>query len=351
MNKIAVVLPNWIGDVVMATPTLRAVRQQFAGAEILGVMRPYVSDVMAGTTWLDREIHYAPGGKGETHNTWSLAKALRRERPDMMLLLTNSLRTGIIAWLSGASRRVGFAHYGRGPLLTEKLKLPVKNGKFLPNSAMDSYLRLAELIGCQTIESRTELATTPADEQAADEVWQQLGLPSGDRVVVLNSGGAYGASKSWPAEYFAELAKRLAEQHDFGVLVLCGPAEREMAVSIVEQASHPRVHSLADVPLSIGLSKACVRRSRMMVSTDSGPRHFAAAFDVPVVAIYGPTDIAWSDTHFSRGTNLQLDMDCGPCMKRVCPLGHHRCMRDLTVDQVYAAVNERLSQDAAHRAA
>lgn len=350
--KIAIFLPNWIGDVVMATPTLRAVRTHFGQeARLIGVMRPYVSDVLAGTSWLDEQLFYDPRSKDRARRSWQLAQTLRAVSPDMTLLLTNSLRTGVLAWLSRSPRRIGYAQYGRGPLLTDKLKFRKAKGRFAPSPTLDSYLELAYLAGCPTASPRTELATLTEDEEKADRVWRILGLPPGDQVVVLNSGGAYGAAKSWPMEYFAQLARQIATEQGLGVLVLCGPNERDAAATIAMAANHPNVKSLADQKLSIGLSKACVRRSRLMVSTDSGPRHFAAALDVPVVTLYGPTHIAWGDTHYPRAVHLQHDVPCGPCMRRECPLGHHRCMRDLTVDRVYDAVvaqlRERKAADAA----
>jgi heptosyltransferase-2 len=130
--------------------------------------------------------------------------------------------------------------------------------------------------------------------------------------------------------------------------VICGPNERAIARQIVGHAADERVVSLADprlgenFPLPIGLSKACVRRSQLMVSTDSGPRHFAPAFNVPVVTLFGPTPISLGETHFSKAIHLALEVDCGPCLQRECPLGHHRCMRDLSVDQVYRAVQVQL---------
>jgi heptosyltransferase-2 len=124
--------------------------------------------------------------------------------------------------------------------------------------------------------------------------------------------------------------------------VLCGPAERKRAEGIVLLANHPRVFSLARQDLSIGLTKACLRRSRLLVSTDSGPRHFAAAFGVPVVSLFGPTHIAWSDTHYQNETYLQIPVDCGPCQKPVCPLRHHKCMKELSVDMVFDAVSKRI---------
>jgi heptosyltransferase-2 len=336
--RIAIFLPNWIGDVVMATPTLRAVRRRFPAATLIGVMRPYVGDVLAGTSWLDEILHYDPRSRSAHLRVRSLISRLRRHDPGVALLLTNSLRTGVLGWLSGAKRRVGYARYGRGPLLTDKRTYPKARGRFVPFPAVDAYLELAYMLGCPPEPPRTELETLPQDEAAADRLWASLSLPPGQRVIVLNSGGAYGSAKSWPSEYFGELARRIADEQGYGVLVLCGPSERAVAAEIAAAAQHPSVKSLAEQELSIGLSKACVRRSRLMVSTDSGPRHFAAAFDVPVVTLYGPTHVTWGDTHFPRAVHLQEDLPCGPCMKRSCPLGHHRCMRELPVQRVYGAV-------------
>jgi heptosyltransferase-2 len=96
------------------------------------------------------------------------------------------------------------------------------------------------------------------------------------------------------------------------------------------------VYTLADQPLSLGLAKACVRRANLLVTTDSGPRHFAAAFDRPVVTLFGPTHIAWTETYHPRAVHLQKPVDCGPCQRRVCPLDH-RCMKLLTPAEVFAA--------------
>jgi heptosyltransferase-2 len=136
---------------------------------------------------------------------------------------------------------------------------------------------------------------------------------------------------------FAQLALQIATDLDKRVLVLCGPAEREKAREILSLARHPAIFSLADERLSIGLTKAAVRRADLLVTTDSGPRHFAAPFNVPVVTLFGPTHTAWSETFYDRSLHLQAEVDCGPCQQRVCPLQHHRCMRDLRVSWAYRA--------------
>ena len=339
--KLAVFLPNWIGDAAMATPTLRALRRHLGNdATLIGIARPAVAECLAGTTWLDEIWPFVPRAPRplDAHSTMELAWRLRQWTPDSVLLLTNSFRTALVARLSGAPRRVGYHRFGRRWLLTERLFHKRQGGRYLPTPVLDDYLRLAYQMGCAVESPWIELATSDDDRQQADVVWQRLGFDIRRPVVALNSSGAFGAAKLWPSEHFAELARRIANNHTVQVLVLCGPSERPIARKIVELADHAQVKSLADEQLSIGLSKASIARSRLLVTTDSGPRHFAAAFDVPVITLFGPTHIAWSETHYSRAVHMQEDVPCGPCQQRVCPLEHHRCMRDLSVERVFAAV-------------
>jgi len=341
--KLAIFLPNWIGDAVMATPTLRALRSHFGPTvEVIGVHKPYIGDVLAGIDWFEHTVAYDRRSKNPAHHTWAVIRALRSLRPDVAVLLPNSLRAAVIARLAGIPRRVGYVRYGRGPLLTHKLWHPRVGRDYLPRPAIDAYLQLAYALGCPPEQPALQLGTTVVDEAAADAVWRRLHLPSGEQVVVLNSGGAYGAAKHWPAEHFAELARRIVQQRRMSVLVLCGPAEREIAREIAHRAAHPQVVTLADQEVSIALSKVCVRRAAMLVTTDSGPRFFGVAFGKPVVTLFGPTHPRWSATHHPREIELAHAVPCGPCSKRTCPLGHHACMRDLTVDRVFAAVAAQL---------
>lgn len=350
--NLAIFLPNWLGDVVMATPVLRAMRNRYgAGARLVGIMRPYLAEVLGGTDWLDEQWYFDCRAKRKEHGHWALVRRLRRERFDMLLLLPNSFRVALLAWLGGATERIGYVRYGRGPLLTGKVYPRRKNGRVADGPTVDYYLALAEAAGCPPESPRLELATTEADEQSAKGVWKRLGLRTDGRVITLNSGGAYGGAKLWPTGHFGELARRIAAELDHDVLVMCGPKEREIARDVGHRADHTRVFSMADQPLGLGTSKACIRRSRLMVSTDSGPRHVAAAFGKPVITLFGPMLPVWSENPTQRAVNLMLDLDCIGCHKRVCPLGHHRCMQDLSVDMVYAEVVKFLEEDRSSRAA
>jgi heptosyltransferase II len=345
LGRIVVFCPNLIGDTVMATPALRALRERFSTAWIAGVVKPQVSPVLDGAPWLDECISYDPRSKNPRHRTWSVLRRLRAGRFELAVLLPNSHRSALLAWLAGVSRRIGYERAGRTLLLTERLSDPKDGrGNRIPFPAVESYLKLVRRLGCPVGSIRTELFTTDADERAADRAWERLGLPAGGPVVCLNNGGAFGPAKSWPAEHFAALARRLAEEGGVAVLMVCGPSEQAAALEVVVRAGHPRVVSLANEPMSIGLTKACVRRSALLITTDSGPRHFAGPFNIPVITLFGPTHVAWTRTYHPLAIHMLRPVPCGPCQRPSCPLGHQRCMRELDPDHVFAAALRMLQR-------
>lgn len=337
--KLAVFLPNWIGDVVMATPAFRALRERYPDAKIVGVCKPYVADVVAGSPWFDRLAFL----DRKSPNRWpGLAWKMRREAFDLAVLFPNSFRSGLVAWLAGTKRIVGFNRYGRGWMLSERLD-PVRDhvGRLKPSPIINEYNRLACAAGTPAPGHRMELFTTSADEAAADAIDSAFSIQRSRETICLNPGAAFGAAKHWPVESFALLAQELVDRRGSQILVLCGPTERAMARHIAKLAARSQVASLADSPLSLGLTKALVKRSTALVTTDSGPRHFAAAFDRPVVSLFGPTHIGWTETFFDKEIQLQKKVDCGPCQKRVCPTDH-RCMTTLAPSEVFAAVCDLL---------
>jgi heptosyltransferase-2 len=342
--KIAVFCPNRIGDTVMATPTFRAIRRGFRDATIVGLIKSRVAPTLDGTHWFDELIRLDPASGDPAQRTVPVVRRLRREHFDVAVLLPNSIRSAWFAWLAAIPRRVGYVRYARGPLLTDRLYAPRDAaGRRLPTPIVESYLRLARRIGCPVDSVRMELATTSDDEASADRTWSALGL--GQRVVCFNTGGAFGPAKNWPNRHFAELARCLATRASVSILVLCGPEERSSAREIVRSADHPCVVSLADQTLGIGLTKACIRRSALLITTDSGPRHFATAFNTPVITLFGPTHISWTRTYNPNAWHLLHPVRCGPCQRPICPLGHHQCMEDLLPGSVLPVALRALSAE------
>lgn len=342
MNRIGVFLPNWIGDAVMATPALRALRNHHPDSEIVGIHRPYIAEVLAGLDLLDRSILHDRHSKLPERRGLEFTRILKQADFDLILLFTNSLRTGWLAWLSGARRRIGYSNEGRGWMLSDPL--PGLGGD-QTMSALDQYLEIVRHAGCETVGKQTELALLPEDEMH----WSQFldTLPERLRhnpIITLNPGGAFGEAKHWSSSKFASLSQSIVDQYQRTVVVICGPNERDAANAIVRKAVRSNVVSLADQELSIGLSKAAIRHSELLITTDSGPRHFAQPFGVPVITLFGPTHIGYSETYYSKATHIQLPVDCGPCQQRTCPLVHHRCMRDLTVERVFQSVQAELER-------
>jgi len=341
---ILVFCPNLVGDTVMATPAFRALRLGFPDARIVAVIKPKIAATLEGGTWFADRIGFDPRSKRPEERSLAVLRRLRRERSHLAVLFPNSVRSALMAFASGARRRVGYARGGRGWLLTDGLE-PIRDGRgnFVPSPIVDAYLAITQALGCKGDGPHLDLHTTPGDECAADRAWQRLGLPEDRPVVALNTGGAFGPAKRWPEAHFATLARRLVDETDVGgVLVVCGPGERDAACAIVDLADRPNVVSLADEPMGLGLTKACIRRSSLLVTTDSGPRHFGVGFDVPTLGLFGPTHIAWTLTHHARSLHLHHPVPCGPCQKPVCPENHHRCLVDLSPAAVFRAARRIL---------
>lgn len=336
---IVVILPRWVGDLVMSTPLLRSLRGHFGPeARITGVLKPMLAGLLEGTPWLDELVFYDRRSKDPARRFRAVARRLRADRADVALIVPNSLSTAALAFFGGARRRVGFARHGRRLLLTDPLIPPRDGFRIRPESTAEHAMQLAERIGVPRQPLSLELATTPADESLADDVLARL-FPTHDPagpLVVFNDNGAFGPSKSWGAERFAALGRRVADElPDARILVHCGPGDRDDARAVERQAASRAVRSLADeAALPFGLAKALIRRADAVVTTDSGPRHIAAAFRRPTVVLHGPMDPRLSRSEEPALRELRLGLACSPCGRRTCPLGHHDCMKLLSVDDV-----------------
>jgi len=346
-SRILVVQPNWVGDAVMATPALRALRRLYPQAHISYLLRRYVKPIYAGMPWADKLITYRTGrtdkkaGKGQFLD---LAARLRARRFDMAILLPNSLRAALVCKMAGIKRIVGYERDGRGFLLTDKLVPYKERGKYVPTPIVRYYLGIAQYLGAPDRDIRLQLFVTDSERREADELAARAGIDlpaargeSGARppVIVLNPGAQYGAAKCWLPEYFAQVADRLAAELGATVLMSSAPKERRIVDQILSQARRPII-DLQRHGLTLGALKEIVRRSDLMITNDTGPRHIAAAFGVPVVTIFGPTHPEWTEIYFEKERKLSVPVPCGPCQLKKCPLDH-RCMTRVTPGIVYEA--------------
>jgi heptosyltransferase-2 len=352
-QKILIVQPSWVGDAVMATPTLRAIRQLYPAAHIAYLMKRYVKPVYAGMPWADQLITYRTGktkakaGKGQF---FELAARLRSANFDLAILLPNSFKSALICKMAGIKRVVGYERDGRGFLITDKL-LPVKDrGKFIPTPIVKYYMGVANYLGSTNRDLKLQLFVTENEKRDAEAVLSRCGLDLNiDRpashgqspLVLLNPGAQYGAAKCWLPENFAQLGDRLIEELGATVLISASPKERPIVDAINRHMKHAAV-DLSRAGMDLGALKEIVRRCDLMVTNDTGPRHIAAAMDVPVVTIFGPTHPDWTEIYFDKERKVAVKVFCGPCQKKVCPLDH-RCMTRVTPAMVYNTATELLA--------
>jgi heptosyltransferase-2 len=330
-QRILIVLPSWVGDVVMATACLAAIRRRYPKSHIAHLAMGYVADVLEASQLADETILWPPGSKGGVLPLMRLAHDLKARQFDVAVLLTNSFRSAILVRLAGIPRRLGYARDARGIFLTDRLHPPRQDGRFVPVPALDYYNELARLMGCGAVGDQLVLATTAADEAAID---RRLGHHDSARpLIALNPGANFGSAKCWPADKYARLSDELVRRLGARVVASLGPKEKPIADALAAAAREP-LEIFVDPPLGLGPLKALIRRCDLLITNDTGPRHFAAAFDVPVVTIFGSSDPAWTDTRFAKERSVMLKLDCQPCMERVCPLKHHNCMNQLEPELV-----------------
>lgn len=334
--RICLFLPNWLGDLVMAVPALRAIRKAVGqSAQIIGITRPNLAGLIGKGTWLDDEWYFDPHGDDPRFGTATLINRLRANHWDLAILFTNSFRSAMIAAAGGVRKRIGYARHGRRLLLTHPIDAPRRDGRISQVPMVDYYLDLAAAAGFPSTDRRLELPLSPWGTLCADRIWRDLSLDRADRIVAMHVAGAYGAAKSWPASHFVELARKIVTHTLASVLFVCGHRERTTVQRIARELGHERVVSMADHPLDIQTLKACLARCHVMVSTDSGPRHVAAAFGKPVITLFGPTWPIVAANPTVQSIDLQLALECVPCGRRTCPKGHHRCMQELSPELVF----------------
>jgi heptosyltransferase-2 len=318
--------PNWLGDTILALPTLRALRGALPGAE-LWCLGPWVGTILEGEAGVARRL-VTPGRLGAR---LAQARRLKQVGFDLALILPNSFETGLAGWLSGARWRVGYGE-GRRRLLTHALPSERE-----PVHQVTSYLRLLAPLGVPAAPAAPTPPTLPVDTArriAARRLLDEAGLPPGDPRVGLQLGAALGPAKLWPPARIAELATRLEAR---GVRpVLLGAPQAAGLADAVQAAAPAPIRSLVgrDNP---ALLPALVAELDALAGADSGPAHVAAAVGVPAVTLFGPTDPRLTAPLGPGQQALWHRPACGPCFLRECPIDH-RCMHAIEVAEVEAAI-------------
>ncbi len=328
-----IVGPSWVGDMVMAQSLFRLLAGR-APATPLDVLAPGWSLPILGRMPEVRRGIRMPVGHGELGlaKRYRLARELAGGGYARAIVLPRSLKAALVPWLAGIPRRTGFRGEHRYGLINDMRQ-------FDP-AVLDQTVKRFVALGLEAGESLP--ATLPRPELRVDAARQReaaaaLSVDATMPAVAFMPGAEYGPAKCWPLEYFGELAAALGEQ-GLEVRVFGSARDRVAAERIAAIAPVRNLCGETTLEQVIDLLALC----RYAVTNDSGLMHVAAAVGLPVVALYGSTTPAFTPPLTDRATIHYLGIECSPCFRRECPLGHFRCMRELTPARVLASLPARV---------
>jgi len=384
IHKILVWLPSPMGDAVLCTPALRAIRKYFSSSQITFLANPIVRQVLSPCSFNDAWIE--PQG----NNPLAVAAKLKAHKFTHAILFKNSFASALAVALARIPCRIGYAREGRALLLTDKLHPPkLPNGKFKPLSMLDYYLAIASRLGADTADRSLGLQFDQKDSQQLRTKLPKV-IGSENPLVILVPGGAFGPSKCWPSENFAKTADWLITNHGVTVVIsaAANAAEKQIAAEICASAKSSlraqrsassnsslraqrsassnsslraqssnssnsslraqrsnldyKLVNLAENPVNLGELKALFSIADLVVTNDTGPRHIATALGRKVVTLFGPNDPAWTNTDYENEIQIVGNVPCAPCTKPTCTKPEHLCMQAITVEMVCDAAKELL---------
>lgn len=329
-----------MGDAILCTPALRAIRKHFRSSKICFLANPVVRQILSPGIFNDEWIEQ------KERNPLAISNRLRRHKFSHAIVFKNSFASALAVFLARIPARIGYAREKRSFLLTDKLHPPkLPGGRFKPLPMVDYYLAIASRLGTNTTDRRIEL---PVESRAGERLMcklPQLANPGGP-VIVIVPGGAFGPSKCWPAARYARTADRLVEKYNATVVVSVAPAEAEIEIGRqICNTSSNSLMNIGDNPLNLAELKALFRIADLVITNDTGPRHIAIALQRKVVSLFGPNDPAWTDTDFEKEIQIVGNVPCAPCSKPNCKEKQHLCMESITVDMVCKAARELLEDD------
>ena len=341
LDKILLHCPNWVGDLVMATPFLRTVRENNPDSHIAVMVRPQIQAVIESLPYYDEVISYDSKLLDRMlKRKWQVSRKLKKSDFRLSIILPNSFSSAFLSFVSGIPHRIGFRTNGREFMLTQAIPPPKENGTVVPITMVDRYLTLCSHLNYSISSRKTVLQFSPGTRETVDNFYQQWGINQSKPIVSIIPGASFGSSKCWPPENFAQVGDALIERYSAQILIMPGPGEEEIARRIELGMHHRPFNRVAEI-ISLEHLKAIVSDSALVVTNDTGPRHYAVAFDTPVVVIMGPTDPRYTNYGMGKTRLLRKDLDCSPCHRKVCPTDHS-CMKDISADRVLQACEEFL---------
>ena len=330
INKILVIRVDGIGDLLNSTPAIALLRQNYPSAEITVLARPLNAGVLIGNPDVDRILIFDRTGKHSgLFARLQFYRELRRERFQLVVAMQTAMWTHLVAFLSGATYRLGRYQKRFRSTLTHAWRGKYRKGE---THEVDRNLELVRLVCVGEGNRELIFQLSPDEIAAAEAAFAALGIGKDAFLIGIHPGGS-SFDKRWPEKQYAELADRLARHYNATILLLRGPEEAALVRNIQGAMQSDAITYAPETIRELG---AMLSRCDLVVCNDSGPMHLAAALGVPTVAIFGPTDhVAWHPLS-ANAAIVRRDMPCWPCSAHKCKIGWE-CTKKLPVEPVWDA--------------
>jgi heptosyltransferase-2 len=335
-RRLLVIAPNWIGDALMAAPLMARLKHPSEDTHLCVLAPSAVAGVLRHLPVIDEVIESPwPHGGAQLLSRIAMSRRIAKLKFDMAVILPNSFKSALVPWFARIPLRIGYLGESRRGLLS----------RWLPNHSTakpmrEHYLDLAELLAPSPPEHANVVSAPRLSVSAGAiaRIRERFAIDATRPLAVFCPGAEFGPAKRWPAEHFAELAKSLWIRDPTLQIALAGSAgDTEAGAAIARLADAPLILTIGKTSIEDAI--ALLAAADFVISNDSGLMHVAAALDRPQVDLYGSTDPSHTPPQSDKARVLWLHPPCSPCFARVCPLGHMRCLNELTPDLVLAVVD------------
>jgi heptosyltransferase II len=337
MKKIIVIGPSWVGDTMLMQPMLLRLKQRYPACQIDVLAPPWTAALLHAMP----EVHEViinpfPHGALRLGARYQLGNKLRNTHYDQAIVLPNSLKSALVPFFARIPQRTGFVGEARYGLLNDTRNLDKTSLPLMVE-------RFAQLAEDNQVKIPRPLAN-PKLEVSADQchaTLQKFDLMLDKPVAVFCPGAEYGPTKRWPASYFAEIAQRLQRQ-GYAIWLIGSAKDKEVSDKIIALGNSGCCNLCGSTDLTDAI--ALLSCAQLVISNDSGLMHLAAALDRPLLALFGSSSPQFTPPLSTQAHVIKLDIECSPCFKRECPLGHFNCMKQLTPDLVWEQLQSTIRE-------
>ncbi|MDM8536000.1 lipopolysaccharide heptosyltransferase II [Desulfobacterales bacterium HSG17] len=332
INRILIRAANWVGDAVMSLPMIGSIRKNFPHAKIFILAKPWVAPIFENNPDIDYIIIY---DTKEQHKGFlgllRLCRELRQYKFDLSVLIPNAFSSALISFLAGISNRLGYNTDGRTILLTHPVPMKPEHKK---RHHIDYYMGILEGVSLHRFSNKLNLALSTQERINAEVILKKSGVLNIGRIIGINPGAAFGSAKRWFPERYAKLCQKFQNIYpNVSILVFGGPGEEELGEKICEIVGTGCTSLCGKTTLRQAV--ALIEKCSFFITNDSGLMHIAAALDIPQIAIFGPTNHTTTSPASLNSHMVRVPTPCSPCMKQECLLGHHECMKSVSVEMVF----------------